>query len=324
MPLCKYYSKGFCQCGENCKFQHDPAVACTPCKHFLAGACRNAEKCAYMHDDAKDVASESPEKVEERRLALIAPDAPPDAEVCRYDPNCYRLNPEHLRKYRHPSREALPPPRPAVNGKSCYDWAAIRKALPSDRTPSQAEARKKLFKVMDFNGNGIISLAEVDKCVIETLGMGEIFPKKVLLRAFYAANGVAPKNGTLSDDMVSFSEFRVLMCALRRYLECFEVFDAVDRMGERDGRLETAEVEKAIPLLRDLGLPAAAADELLHRTTKPPMATMACAVAAKNHMVLFEEFCRDFALKHDLNIQPDDGFGRMFHGQKPVKRWGEF
>ena len=177
---------------------------------------------------------------------------------------------------------------------------------------------------MDVNGNGMISLAELDKAIIENLGLGDVFPKKVLLRAFFAANAVAPRNGTLTDDMVTLSEFRILLCALKRYLECFEVFDAVDRLIERDGRIDTAEAEKAVPMLLGLGLPQAACDELVKRTRQPPGRVMASSVAAKNHMILFAEFCNDFALRHDLNLQPQDGFGQLFHGHRPIKRWGEY
>jgi hypothetical protein len=323
---CRYYEGGYCQNGDGCKFWHDPAIASIPCKHFLAGNCRNGEKCAYMHgDEAKAAADESEDERESRCRSCVAPEAPADAEVCRYDPNCYRVNPDHLRKFRHPSRDALPPPRKtATPESSAYDWSLLRRTLPTDRTPTAAAARKQLFKSMDYNGNGMISLAEVDKCVIENLGLGDVFPKKVMLRAFYAANQVAPKNGTLTDDMVTFSEFRVLLCALRRYLQCFEVFDVVDSAVERDGRIDTAEVQRSESLLKAYGLPEVGFDRMMQSTQRPPMETMACAVAAKNHMILFQEFCSDFALRYNLNCDPTDGFGQMFHGARPVKRWGEY
>jgi hypothetical protein len=37
--------------------------------------------------------------------------APADAPVCHHDPHCFRKNPEHLRAFRHPSRDAQPPKR---------------------------------------------------------------------------------------------------------------------------------------------------------------------------------------------------------------------
>ena len=322
---CKYYTKGFCS-NHPCKHWHDPSIASTPCKFFVAGDCKHGDKCAYYHEGAKDSLNETDEVRESRAVAACTiPEPDDDAEVCRYDPNCYRLNPDHLRKFRHPSREKLPPkPTLAKGATSSYNWDAIAKALPTDRTPAMADERKKLFKTMDFNGNGLISLAEVDKCIIESLGMGDVFPKKVMLRAFFFANSVAPNNGTLTDDMVTMSEFRVLLCALRRYLQCFEVFDNIDSQIERDGRINTAELEKSIPMLKDLGLPAGAIDKFVASTNEKPMKVLACSTGAQNHMVLFEEFCNKYGLRHDLNCQPGDGFGGMFHGARHVKRWGEY
>jgi hypothetical protein len=325
VDFCRYYTGGYCQYGSKCKKVHDASVPSTPCKHFLAGQCKHGDKCAYMHDDIKEAVAETDADQARRMDAADAPEAPEDAEVCRYDPNCYRLNPDHLRQYRHPSREALPPVRKAIAGhESAYDWEAIRRALPTDRTPEQAAERKQLFKCMDFNSNGMISLAELDKCVIESLGMGDVFPKKVLLRAFYHANSVAPANKSLTDDMVTWSEFRYLLCALRRYLQCFEIYDMIDSLGERDGRLETKEIKMAHTLLAAAGLPEDKYENLVERTLKPPMAVMACAVNAKNHKVLFQEFCKDFALRYALGVQGNDGFGRMFNGTRPIKRWGEY
>lgn len=323
--MCKYYSGGYCRNESSCPFVHDASVPSTPCKFFVAGNCKHGDKCAYYHDGAKETLEESREKEEARLKNMVPPEAPDDAPICKYDPNCYRLNPDHLREYRHPSRDELPPPRNPIPGsKSAYDWAAIKAALPTDRTPEAAEQRKALMKMMDYNGNGMVSLAEIDKCIIENLGMGDVFPKKVLLRAFFAANAIAPPIGSLADEMVTQSEVRFLCCALRRYLQCFEVFDRIDSAVERDGRITDEEAEKSVGFLQELGLPQHAIDEFIARTKEPPMRVMASAVAAKNRMILFQEFCDDFALKYSLNEQENDGFGRMFLGERPVKRWGEY
>ena len=44
------------------------------------------------------------------------------------------------------------------------NWAAFEKQLPPlDSSSASKEARKKLFDNFDVNGNGFISLAELDK-----------------------------------------------------------------------------------------------------------------------------------------------------------------
>ena len=45
---------------------------------------------------------------------------------------------------------------------SSVDWAAINEKLPFERTDEAKEKRRELFKQFDPNGNGYLSLAEVN------------------------------------------------------------------------------------------------------------------------------------------------------------------
>lgn len=58
------------------------------------------------------------------------------------------------------------------------DWDAIREKLPTEKTPKEKEARKALFDQFDPNGNGYLSLAEVDKGCRDVLGLYDIFEAK--------------------------------------------------------------------------------------------------------------------------------------------------
>ena len=52
------------------------------------------------------------------------------------------------------------------------NWAAINAKLPCKKGDSeQFAARKQLFRNMDPNGNGILSLAEVDKAMRDVLNI---------------------------------------------------------------------------------------------------------------------------------------------------------
>lgn len=66
------------------------------------------------------------------------------------------------------------------------DWASIARKLPWGKDEESTRARKKLFRRFDPNGNGYLSLAEVDKAIVE-LHLGEVVKKPVLMRAFNAA-----------------------------------------------------------------------------------------------------------------------------------------
>jgi hypothetical protein len=43
------------------------------------------------------------------------------------------------------------------------DWESIHAKLPIKKTPEDRERRKLMFRQFDPNGNGFLSLAEVDK-----------------------------------------------------------------------------------------------------------------------------------------------------------------
>ena len=52
------------------------------------------------------------------------------------------------------------------------NWKQICKKLPTMKgNPAQAAIRKKMFKDFDPNGNGYLSLAEVDKGIQDVLGL---------------------------------------------------------------------------------------------------------------------------------------------------------
>ncbi len=75
------------------------------------------------------------------------------------------------------------------------------------------------FKQMDFNGNNIISLAEIDKYISEKYPLFD--NKSALMRAYKAAD--TNKNG-----FVSFKEFKNLWKYLVFFNKLWEKFDKLD------------------------------------------------------------------------------------------------
>ena len=64
-------------------------------------------------------------------------------------------------------------------------WAELREKLPWHRTPEQKERRIDMWNQIDVNGNGYLSLAEVDKGMRDVAELPEIFDlKPVMMRAF--------------------------------------------------------------------------------------------------------------------------------------------
>jgi hypothetical protein len=83
---------------------------------------------------------------------------------------------------------------------------------------------------MDFNGNGLLSLAEVDKG-LRDLKLPVLFKiKPVILRAFVAAKSKSPGG---NDDYVEYKEFRHLLKYLRMYFEYWIAFAQIDTDKDR-------------------------------------------------------------------------------------------
>ena len=91
--------------------------------------------------------------------------------------------------------------------------------LPTGTDAAARAARRKLFAEIDGNGNGYLSLAEVDRGiragVLETRELAD--SKAAVMRAFQAAKGAGVSRSALSDDCVEAGEeFRLLLLYLRQ------------------------------------------------------------------------------------------------------------
>ena len=61
-----------------------------------------------------------------------------------------------------------------MTGKT-IDWQKINRNLPYAKTPAQLARRRGLWRAMDVNDNGFLSLAEVTRGVRDVLALQEIF-----------------------------------------------------------------------------------------------------------------------------------------------------
>ena len=81
-----------------------------------------------------------------------------------------------------------------------------------------------------MNGNGYLSLAEVDKGMRDAVQLPVLFEAKpVLMRAFMAAKSITKSKSTHGDDYITKGEeFRYMFKFLRQYYEFFVAFQKVD------------------------------------------------------------------------------------------------
>ena len=98
-----------------------------------------------------------------------------------------------------------------------FDWEGLIQRLPIKKTAEDRAKRREIWKAIDMNGNGYVSLAEFDRGVRDVLNLPHIFSlKKVLIRAYNASKNKIKSKAKHSKDYVEWLEFRILLVYLRQ------------------------------------------------------------------------------------------------------------
>ena len=113
-------------------------------------------------------------------------------------------------------------------------------AFINDKTQLDAQ-----WRALDFNGNGIVSLAELDKWIVQSFP--QLNNKAALRRAFIRTTS---KDGD-GDDWIQRREFKALLVNVIYFNRAFELFDSIDT--GRDQRVDFDEFFSAVSRL-GLGL----------------------------------------------------------------------
>ncbi|GAB5370251.1 hypothetical protein AAMO2058_001476300 [Amorphochlora amoebiformis] len=201
-----------------------------------------------------------------------------------------------------PKKETKKPP-PVFTLDEAHDiksvnWERFDVLLPTDRSESSVKKRKEIFRRCDPNGNGYLSVAEVEKGLMEVLGF-ETEVKRVIWqsvqRAHRGARAAIPekkdkdnKSKSPGDDYVEIGEFRIFCEFLRYDLKILQMF--LDMDTSNDHRVEYKEFADAMPdFCEEHGLP-------LPEDLK---ATFDDIDADKGGMILYDEFA-DWMLKHKV------------------------
>jgi len=139
------------------------------------------------------------------------------------------------------------------------------------------EELKRLWSACDFNGNGMCSLAEIDKMVIEQFPA--LHHPRALIRAYKKATAADPTRSYKgnADSFIQRQEFVCLLKNIIYFNRVFAVFEAIDT-GD-DHRIDVGEFKKGLPLLG------------LHLSAHDAEATFRQIDRDGGGQLLFEEFC---------------------------------
>ena len=105
----------------------------------------------------------------------------------------------------------------------------------------------------DPNGNGFLSLAEVDLGIKRVLDCEALFnAKTVVIRAFNAAKNLSGKETGPAGDYIELKEFRAFLSYVRQYFEYWVMYSRIDTSG--DNRMDFDEFKHAVPELQKWGV----------------------------------------------------------------------
>ena len=176
-----------------------------------------------------------------------------------------------------------------------FDWNGLFNKLPIKKTAEEREKRKQMWKIIDNNGNGYVSLAEFDKGVRDVLNLPDMFKlKKVLMRAFQAAKNKYKSKSTHGDDYVEWMEFRIILVYLRQYFEYYVMFCRVDTSD--NFKVDINEFKQAIPTLEKWGI-----------KVTDPVSEFKKIDKNGGGSIMFDEFC-EYAIQKNLDLEDDDDF----------------
>mmetsp|Transcript_74354 Transcript_74354/g.131485 ORF Transcript_74354/g.131485 Transcript_74354/m.131485 type:complete len:490 (-) Transcript_74354:109-1578(-) len=169
-----------------------------------------------------------------------------------------------------------------VSKKSFSDFDALEKKVKA--IIADHKKLHSLWRELDFNGNGIVSLAEIDKLVVQN-SLFVKYPilnhKPALMRAYKKT--ISKAGGGDGDDWVQKREFKQLLANLFYFNKLFWIFEHED--GDKDRRMTFQEFKRCMSIC---GVNMSEAE-----------AKSDFSKVDKNHggIVLFDEFCAYFASK---------------------------
>ena len=178
------------------------------------------------------------------------------------------------------------------------NWKLINDSLPLEETQTGKLNRIALFKLIDSNNNGTLSLNEIQTGIRHNLKLDELTNcKTAIFKAFEAVRfSRRSKTSKLkkSDHFIVFSEFKRFLVYLRQYFEYFEMFDRLD--SDSNKKIDVYEFAAALPTIEKWGVKVEDAEKVFNEIDDN-----------RSGFIIFDEFCH-WAIQNSLDIEDDDDF----------------
>ena len=184
----------------------------------------------------------------------------------KLEPDCEHLDPAQSMRRNIDVRRATSMKDYSLDQRKTFLTEVSTFVLPDE------DVLLRLWQQYDYNGNGMLSLAEIDKFIVEQFP--ELNVKRALMRAYKFADAD-------SSGLITRAEFTLLLRSLVYFKQLDAEFSAIDR--DNDRRISVDELMHSGDRLQRLGLGR------LRR--KDVRALFKLMDADGEGMILFDEFC---------------------------------
>eukprot|EP00929_Paragymnodinium_shiwhaense_P024799 TRINITY_DN15154_c0_g1_i3.p1 TRINITY_DN15154_c0_g1~~TRINITY_DN15154_c0_g1_i3.p1 ORF type:complete len:188 (+),score=47.87 TRINITY_DN15154_c0_g1_i3:352-915(+) len=161
---------------------------------------------------------------------------------------------------------------------------------------------RQMWSTLDYNGNNIVSLAEIDKWVVERYPL--LNHKPALMRAYKCtikSGSMFKEKRTYNDDWVHKKDFKRLIVNLFYFNKLYWLFAEANAGDDNDRRMDYMEFKSCLAICH------------VQLSEQEAQAEFREMDANGGGMVLFDEFCHYFASKscpESCYDFVDDGFDR--------------
>lgn len=140
--------------------------------------------------------------------------------------------------------------QPPQQQKKPRNWDKLANRLPCGKMDVEKLRRIAIFKILDANGNGYLTLTEVTKGIKDILDADQEFDASTAInRAYHLAKTSAAKE---NDEYVDYSEYKLMLVALRQHFEYLLLFNLPVEEGDR--RINWREFQNAAATLKRWGV----------------------------------------------------------------------
>lgn len=176
------------------------------------------------------------------------------------------------------------------------NWNTLNENIPLDDSNEGKLERINLFKEIDVNNNGTLSINEIFIVLKEKLNVNDHHLKSSVFRAFEAIRLLRTDKSkiTKEDHYLIFREFKRFLTYLRQYFEYHQMFEIID--SDDSKKIDIYEFEAALPFIKQWGMEINEPKKIFREIDDND-----------SGVITFDEFCY-WAIQSSLKI-PDEEEG---------------